>query len=311
MKPIIAISGENLTKNFGSFTAVNNISFDVYSSEIYGLLGPNGAGKTTTVRMLTGEISPTKGKIRIFNEEFNRNSTKHKLMLGVSPQECEVNENLTAYQNLYFYGSLYELSGSKLRERCYELLKCLELENNKKKLVKNFSGGMKQRLNILIGLIHEPKIVFLDEPTRGLDPQARHKIWELIKELKKEGKTIFLTTHYMEEADALCDRIAIIDKGKIIAEGSPSKLKDSLKDRKSLEIYAKHENELINEVRKMPTVTNLFYDDEKLVISTEKPEQILPQIIKIYGERELREIKLKLPTLEDVFLELTGRSLRD
>lgn len=302
----VAISATGLTKKFNSFVAVDNISFEVIENEIFGFLGPNGAGKTTTVRMLTGEIALAAGKINIFGETL---SFKHKHLIGVSPQQYEISEHLTAYQNLYFYGSLYGLHGTKLKKRCNELLQYFGLEDSANTLVKKFSGGMKQRLNVMISLVHDPKIVFLDEPTAGLDPQAKHKLWNIIEELKSEGKTVFLTTHYMEEADALCDRVAIIDRGKIIVEGEPQHLKDNLKKDRILEIDAKIHSKIIESIKNIDGVKNAYIRDEKIIVLTENPENILPKIVKMV--ENLTNIKIEKPTLEDVFLELTGRHLRE
>lgn len=302
----VVISATELTKKFNSFVAVDNISFEVTENEIFGFLGPNGAGKTTTVRMLTGEIALTAGKINIFGEPL---SFKHKYSIGVSPQQYEISEHLTAYQNLYFYGSLYGLHGTKLKKRCNELLQYFGLEDSANTLVKKFSGGMKQRLNVMISLVHDPGIVFLDEPTTGLDPQAKHKLWDVIKELKSRGKTVFLTTHYMEEADALCDRVAIIDRGKIIVAGEPQYLKDNLKKDKILEIDAKTHSKIIESIKNIDGVKNAYIRDEKIIVLTENPDIILPKIVKTV--ENLTNIKIEKPTLEDVFLEHTGRHLRE
>ncbi len=302
----VIISAKNLTMRFGNVTAVDNINIEVYENEIYGFLGPNGAGKTTTIKMLTGALIPTTGFIYYNGEKF---SSKHKHKISVSPQKCELSDYLTAYQNMYFYGSLYGLSGKKLKNRIYDLLRHLELENVAHKFVKTFSGGMKQRLNLLISLVHSPDIIFLDEPTTGLDPQARHKIWEVIRNLKVDGKTIFLTTHYMEEADELCDRVAIIDKGKIIALGTPEELKNSIKKYQVIEIDAKYDTQIINEIKGLQYVKDAYISNEKVMVVVDNVQNTLPEIIKLFVV--LKSLEVKKPSLEDVFLELTGKHLRN
>jgi len=219
------ISVENLTKKFDDLTAVNAISFDVHESTIFGFLGPNGAGKTTTIRMLTTLQNPTSGVAELAGYDIARHKPQVRANIGIVFQEPTLDDQLTAEENLIFHGWLYGERGSVLRERIDSLLKLMELYERRKDKVENFSGGMKRRLEIARGLVHKPKVLFLDEPTVGLDPQTRNKIWDYVKKLKDEEKvTIFMTTHYLDEAE-YCDRIAIIDKGKIIIAGSPRELK--------------------------------------------------------------------------------------
>lgn len=225
----------NLTKKFGDFTAVDNISFNVEKAEIFGFLGPNGAGKSTTIKMLTTLLHPTSGKIEIngFNPHHHQN--KVRASFGIVFQDPSLDEELTAYENMHFHAVLYKVAANVRAERIEELLKFVELWEKRNEFVKNYSGGMKRRLEIARGFLHHPKIIFLDEPTLGLDPQTRNYMWSYVQNLnKQEQTTVFFTTHYMEEADRIADRIAIIDHGKIIASGTPEQLKEQT-NKESLE----------------------------------------------------------------------------
>ena len=208
---------ENVTKKFGDKTAVNNLSFEILRGEVFGLLGKNGAGKTTTIKMLTLQLKPTSGQIFFENKLPQSNEVAIKNLIGIVPQHLNFDQDLTVYENLELNARLYHLPKNLRQQKIDELLNFVELEKVKNSFVKNLSGGMKRRLLIIRALIHEPKILFLDEPTVALDPQVRRKIWELIQNLKSQGITIILTTHYIEEAEFLCDRVAIIDVGKLIA----------------------------------------------------------------------------------------------
>jgi ABC-2 type transport system ATP-binding protein len=234
------IEVKNLVKKFRDFIAVNNISFEVRKGEIFAFLGPNGAGKTTTIKMLTTLLNPTSGDIKI--NGFSPVSEKNKVRdsFGIVFQDPSVDEELTAYENMKLHAVLYHLKLKKSKGRIIELLKLVKLWDRRNELVKNFSGGMKRRLEIARGLIHHPKILFLDEPSLGLDPQTKNLLWTYIKKMnKKEGMTIFMTTHYMEEAEEIADNVAIIDKGKIIEIGSPDKLKKNTKSGSLEEAFLK------------------------------------------------------------------------
>jgi ABC-2 type transport system ATP-binding protein len=224
------IDVENLTKKFGDFIAVDNISFSVDKGEIFAFLGPNGAGKTTTIKMLTTLLNPTSGKISLDGNDPVKNQYEARCSFGIVFQDPSLDDELTAFENMEFHGILYKVPKEIRRARIEQLLKFVELWDRKDNLVKNFSGGMKRRLEVARGLIHHPKILFLDEPTLGLDPQTRNHIWTYIKDLnKEEGMTVFFTSHYMEEAERVAQRIAIIDNGKIISQGTPMELKQSTK----------------------------------------------------------------------------------
>jgi len=224
------IDVKNLTKKFKKFTAVDNISFNVQKGEIFAFLGPNGAGKSTTIKMLTTLLRPTSGELRINGADPTKEQSLARKSFGIVFQDPSLDDELTAYENMEFHGVLYGVSKKIRKQRITELLKYVELWDRKDDLVKHFSGGMKRRLEIARGLIHHPKILFLDEPTLGLDPQTRNHIWSYIKNLNKEEKmTVFFTTHYMDEADKIADNVAVIDRGKIIAQGSPEELKAKTK----------------------------------------------------------------------------------
>ncbi|MEM2944655.1 MAG: ABC transporter ATP-binding protein [Methanomassiliicoccales archaeon] len=220
----ISISMGNLTKEFDDVVAVDDLSLDVWKGELFGLLGPNGAGKTTTVGILCGLIEPTKGHAVIEGCDVQKERMKVKQIIGVCPQETAIYPYLTGMENIEFFGDLYCIDKSVLRSRAAMLLDKMGLAQDAKRRAEKYSGGMKRRLSLILSLIHDPSVLFLDEPTVGMDPQSRRAVWDFLRELKSRGKTIFLTTHYMEEAETLCDRVGIIDRGKLIALGSPKSL---------------------------------------------------------------------------------------
>jgi ABC-2 type transport system ATP-binding protein len=215
---------DNLTKRFEDVTAVDGLCLNVTKAELFGLLGPNGAGKTTTINVLCGLTEPSSGSVQVAGHDIRKDITQVKKIIGVCPQETPVYTYLTGRENIELFGNLYEMTKEKLKERSEKLLQILGLSEDADRRVGKYSGGMKRRLNLIMALIHDPEIAFLDEPTVAMDPQARHAVWEFIRGLKKAGKTIILTTHYMEEAQELCDRVGIIDRGKLIALGSPKDL---------------------------------------------------------------------------------------
>jgi ABC-2 type transport system ATP-binding protein len=215
---------DNLTKRFEDVTAIDGLCLTVANAELFGLLGPNGAGKTTTINVLCGLTRPSGGSVKVAGHDIQKETTQVKKLIGVCPQETPVYTYLTGRENVELFGNLYEMPKEKLKERSEKLLHILGLSEDADRRVEKYSGGMKRRLSLIMALIQDPEIAFLDEPTVAMDPQSRHAVWEFIKELKKAGKTVILTTHYMEEAQELCDRIGIIDHGKLIALGSPKDL---------------------------------------------------------------------------------------
>jgi ABC-2 type transport system ATP-binding protein len=305
---------ENLVKVFNGLRAVDEISFEVKEGELFGLLGPNGAGKTTTLNMLATLIRPTSGKALVSGFDVLKEREKVRRSIGMVFQEPALDNYLTGRENLEFHGMMYGLSKKEAKEKVKEALKIVELEEFADKLVGTYSGGMKRRLEIARALVHQPKILFLDEPTLGLDTQTRRRIWDYIKKLNKEkGVTIILTTHYMEEADFLAQRVAIIDYGKIVALDTPENLKNLLGgDVISLEVdnpyIAQKTFEKLLWVKKMNQENGILY------LQVEKGEEKIPLLIKIDEEKvgfKIESINLRKPTLEDVFLHFTGRTIRE
>lgn len=304
--PIIKV--ENLVKRFGNVTAVDDVSFNVEEGTIFGFLGPNGAGKTTTINILCALLSPTSGKAFIDGHDCAKESASVRKSIGIVFQDTTLDKDLTAEENLIFHAYLYNVEKSERQKRVDDALKFVDLFSRKDDLVKKFSGGMKRRLEVARGLIHRPKVLFLDEPTLGLDPQSRTNLWEFITELpKKHNVTIFMTTHYMEEAE-VCDNIAIIDNGKIIASGSPAELKKIVGGDV---IYLKTKDNLkaVDEVKKVLNVEASVKDGE-IFISAIKGDACIPELIRTLGDSVL-SVRLQRPTLNDVFLKLTGKEIRE
>jgi ABC-2 type transport system ATP-binding protein len=311
-----AIQARELTKQFGSFTAVDHVSFEVPRGELFGLLGPNGAGKTTLTRMLTTLIRPTSGTASVAGEDVMHAAGRVRELIGVIPQALTSDLDLTGWENVDIYGAYYGLSRRVRRERGFDLLELVGLKERANDLVATYSGGMRRRLEIARGLIHSPQVLFLDEPTIGLDPQSRNVVWDMIERLRTEtGLTISLTTHYMEEAEILCDRIAIVDGGKIIAMGSPAELKTMVKgaDRIELEIKGDVEKALAV-IRAQPQVHEASVDERgAIIISLDDGAHAMPKLIGQLDEAgaEVSSIRLERISLEDVFLRFTGKRLRD
>lgn len=315
------IEVDSVTKRFEDTVAVDNVSMKVARGELFGLLGPNGAGKSTLTKMLSGIINPTSGTIKVGGYNIRDDPMKVKESLGVVPQDIVLYDYLNARENLAFFGKLYGLSGGKLRNRIEELLKFTQLDEKAvKRHISTYSGGMKRRVNIAAALLHEPQIMLLDEPTAGLDPKNRLALWEIIQTLHKEGKTIVLTTHMMDEAEELCIRVAIMDRGKIIALGSPRQLIKKVKVENTITVVPdKIPPKLIDAVQKISGVKSSYraYDEnekiEALKIITERAEDILPDVVSAIAAEgtKILSVQLSRVTLEDVFILLTGRSLRE
>lgn len=302
------IKVENLTKKFGNITAVNDISFEVEEGTIFGFLGPNGAGKTTTINVLCTLLSPTSGRAFIAGHDCVKESAEVRKAIGIVFQDTTLDKDLTAYENLIFHAYLYSIAKDRMRELIDDALRFVGLYDRKDDLVKKFSGGMKRRLEVARGLIHRPKVLFLDEPTLGLDPQSRANLWEFITELpNKHNVTVFMTTHYMEEAE-VCDRIAIIDNGKIIAMGTPDELKktvggDVIYIRTTDNANAKKEIERLLKI-------DVSEKEGELYMTCVMGDTCIPEMIRTVGERVL-SVRLQRPTLNDVFLKLTGKAIRE
>jgi ABC-2 type transport system ATP-binding protein len=309
-----AIKAEGLTKVFnGSLVAVDHIDFSVKNGEIFGFLGPNGAGKTTTINMLITVLKPTEGKAEILGYDIVKQNNQVRYSIGVVPQEYTADEDLTGYENILLCADLYGISRDVSKKRAADLLKLVELTDFKDKKVQTYSGGMRRRLELACGLINRPKVLFLDEPTLGLDVQTRAATWNYIKMLKKEfGMTLFMTTHYLEEADALCDRIAIIDHGKIIVVGTPTELKDSL-GGDIITVAIKKDVDITELVEKINHVKELKKENGSYRIKSENGEVTAPLIIEALRKEGhvVTRLSLTKPTLNEVYLQYTGKSMRD
>jgi ABC-2 type transport system ATP-binding protein len=309
-----AILVENLTKVFNDLKAVNGISFEVREGELFGLLGPNGAGKTTTLNILATLIRPTYGKVFVAGFDVLKEREKVRKSIGMVFQDPALDNYLTGRENLELHGMMYGLRSTEVKERVKEALRIVELEEFADKLVQTYSGGMKRRIEIARSLVHQPKVLFLDEPTLGLDAQTRRRIWEYIKKLNREkGVTIILTTHYMEEADFLADRVAIVDFGKIVSLDTPENLKNILGgDVISIEVDDSQKAKEVFE--KLPWVKKINQENGTFYLQVEKGEEKIPLLIGI-NEKEtgfkIKSINLRKPTLEDVFLYFTGKTIRE
>lgn len=308
------IRAEGLTKVFNKhLMAVDHVNFGVKQGEIFGFLGPNGAGKTTTINMLITVLKPTGGKAFVLGFDISKQDYNVRNVIGVVPQEYTADEDLTGLENVLLCADLYGIPRNIAKERAMDLLKLVELTDFKDKKGQIYSGGMRRRLELACGLINRPKVLFLDEPTLGLDVQTRSATWDYIRKLKKEyGMTLFMTTHYLEEADALCDRVAIIDHGKIVVVGSPEELKHNL-GGDLITLSIKEEADVTELIRGIEYVKDVKKEDGSYRIKAEYGEVTAPSIIEALRRKGYAVTKLSLtePTLNEVYLEYTGRSLRD
>jgi ABC-2 type transport system ATP-binding protein len=308
------INAEGLTKVFNhNLVAVDHIDFSVKHGEIFGFLGPNGAGKTTTINMLITVLKPTEGKASILGYDIAKQNNEVRNAIGVVPQEYTADEDLTGYENILLCADLYGIPRAVSKKRANELLELVELIAFKDKKVQTYSGGMRRRLELACGLINRPKVLFLDEPTLGLDVQTRAATWNYVRMLKKEfGMTLFMTTHYLEEADALCDRIAIIDHGKIIVVGTPEELKESL-GGDIITLSIKKDVDISALIKKIKQVKEVKKENGVYRIKSESGEVAAPLIIEALRKEGHVVTKLSLtkPTLNEVYLQYTGKSMRD
>lgn len=306
MSEDIVIQASDLTKFYGKIAAVDHIKFEVKKGEIFGFLGPNGAGKTTTIRMLTGITKPSFGNVRIMEFDIEKQTLKAKQIMGIVPEVSNPYIDLSAWSNMMFQGELYGLPNDKSKEIAAELLENFELYERRKELVKFFSKGMKQRLILCMALLSQPQILFLDEPTSGLDVQSATIIREKLRQINKEGVTIFLTTHNMEEANLLCDRIAIINKGKIAAVDTPEKLK-LMTERLQKVVVAFSQPINPESLNSLPNVDKIEKLGDKIQLHTTAPGKVIFDIVDYAREKHLDMVSLNVvvPTLEDVFIKLT------
>ncbi len=303
------IEVKDLVKSYNGTQAVSGVSFSVQAGETFGFLGPNGAGKTTTINILCTLLAPTSGTATVNGFDCSRQANDVRSSIGLVFQEMTLDNELTAYENLKFHCYLYGMQRALTEKRIDEMLEVVGLVDRKNALVKTFSGGMKRRLEIARGLTHRPKVLFLDEPTLGLDPQTRKHVWQFIEDLKKkEGNTVFMTTHYMEEAEA-CDRIVVIDKGRIIACDTPGNLKSSLSGD-TIYLKTSDDSSARKELSEKLSLEARVIDGGGLSLIVENGERAVPAILGALAT-EVLSVSLKKPTLDDVFLHLTGSELRD
>jgi ABC-2 type transport system ATP-binding protein len=305
---------KNLTKKFGDFIAVDNMSLSVAEGEIFGFLGANGAGKSTTIHMVAGLLGSNEGEINILGKNIAKNNRFAKMNIGIVPQDLAIYEDLTAYENVKFFAGLYGLRGAQLTERVEEALKFVGLGDKFKSYPKTFSGGMKRRLNIACAIAHRPRLIIMDEPTVGIDPQSRNYILSSVRKLNEMGCTIIYTSHYMEEVEEICSRIAIIDHGKVIAEGTKEQLTAIITDTKDVWIDVKSAEGLVgNDLKAISGVKTVQIEENLIKINSDTGVNNLNKIIQSLMNRdiEIRSLEEQEPNLETVFLTLTGRNLRD
>ncbi|MEL7649593.1 MAG: ABC transporter ATP-binding protein [Sedimentibacter sp.] len=305
---------ENLYKNFGGINAVDGVSFQVGEGDVFGLLGPNGAGKSTTISMISTLFQPTGGEILYRGESIIKTPDVIRKKLGVVPQEIALYPTLTGYDNLKFWGSMYGLKGSRLKDRISDVSDIIQLNGRLKDRVDKYSGGMKRRLNIGAALLHEPEILIMDEPTVGIDPQSRNHILDTVLNLNKQGMTIIYTSHYMEEVEYLCNEVCIMDEGKIIASGTKDELVEMVRERTQINVKLdRTDYEAADMIRTLHGVSDAVVDEDAIVVYGENADTLLADIMHSVSERGLRiqSIDVKKPNLESVFLHLTGKALRD
>ncbi len=303
----------NLKKAYENVYALKGISFEVKEGEIFGLLGPNGAGKTTAISILTSLLEPDSGEAYYNDKNIFSNQNWWRKKIGVVPQEIAFYEELTPIENLILWGTLYGIKNKEAKERAKELLKIMGLESKEKAKVSEFSGGMKRRLNIAVGIVHKPEVLFLDEPTVGIDVQARVKIREVLKEFSKDGMTIIYTTHQLEEAEELCDRIAIMDEGEIKAQGTLKELISGLGQETEVEFSGTFDSNIIK--NKIPEISNarLVKFSEKSIIISVLNDDDIPAIVELFIKNGIHidSMDIRRPNLETLFLKLTGKDLRE
>ena len=304
----------NAIKRYGDLIAVDHVDLDVKEGELFGLLGPNGAGKTSIINMLIGLTRIDGGEIKIFGKNIKNHAHEIKKDIGIVPQEIALFEDLTAEENIAYFGKLYGLKGGLLKERVAETLNFVGLWEKRKIFPKKYSGGMKRRLNIACGIMHHPKLIILDEPTVGIDPQSRNLILDSIRKLNSMGATVIYTSHYMEEVEELCTEIVIMDHGRVIAKGSKEELKALVKDEDKVIItVVSVRNSVVEKIKKVSGVTDCQAKNSQITVRSAKNSNNLSRIIEVVTNTnsELLTVEIEKTTLESVFLTLTGKSLRD
>ncbi len=306
----------DLVKKYGDFAAVKGISFDIQEGEILSLLGPNGAGKTTTISVLSTLYAPTSGDAVVGGHSVSKEAMAVRRLIGVVPQDLAIYDDLTARENLSFWGQMYGLSGKALKARIDEVLEQIGLSDKANKRIKTYSGGMKRRVNIGVGLLHKPRLLFMDEPTVGIDPQSRRAILDSVKDLNKQGMTVLYTTHYMEEAHEISNRVGIIDHGELIALGTQAELTRQVGENDTLILHVGEGEDaeaLAAAVRTLPGVLKASVTDDAVTAIVPEAEELLAPAVTKANEIgvKIRSVDIQEPNLEAVFLHLTGRALRD
>ncbi len=308
---VAAIELQALCKAFGTLQAVDHLTLSVKQGEIFGLLGPNGSGKTTTINLISGLSTPTGGEVWVMGYQMPRHARAIRRMLGTVPQETALYEELSAWDNLDFHAELFGVARQKKKERIRQMLDLVQLRERRRSRVSTFSGGMKRRLALARALLHDPQLLYLDEPTLGVDVQSRRAIWDYILSLREQGKTVLITTNYLEEAQALCERIAILDHGKLIAVDTPEHLKQTY-GGSVVELETVQRINVADDLRALPGVKEVRENGTRFTVTTQEGGEVVPQIINLVTKLvELRTIAVREPTLDEIFLRLTGTALRD
>lgn len=308
------IEVEGLQKKYGDLLAVDDVSFTARPGEIFGLLGPNGAGKTTTISCISGLLTPGGGKIRVMGHDVARDGIAAKQILGVVPQELALYDDLSATENLAFWAGAYGLRGRKMREQVQDVLAAIGLLDRARDLVRCFSGGMKRRLNFGCGIVHRPQVLLLDEPTVGVDPQSRVRLLDLVREQVRQGTTVLYTTHYLEEAEDICNQLAIVDHGRIIAQGTLAELRAMVAERDVLELHGKFDPASCRvALEKIDGMEIVLVDERSLRLAIHGATRRLPEIFAAVTATgaEIRDTTLTQPSLESLFIKLTGKRLRE
>jgi len=308
---VIEVHG--LQKSYGEVRALDGVSFTVAAGSVYGLLGPNGAGKSTTISILAGLVKPSAGRASVAGHDVAADPQAAKQALGFVPQDVVLYEELNARENLEFFGGLYGLGGATLRSRADELLKMIDLGDNAKRPVEKYSGGMKRRLNLACGLVHRPKVLLLDEPTVGIDPQARLHILSMVRDIARDGTTVLYTTHYLHEAEELCQRVAIIDHGRILAEGTLEDLRAQVGERDLVTLRGRFDMAALRSLAaQVDSAEILATKDDEVVLALGHGSDGFGRLVRGLADcGEAREINIRQPSLESLFIALTGRELRE
>ncbi len=298
---------------YGSVVAVDDLSFTAQPGEIFGLLGPNGAGKTTTIACICGLLKPTAGRVSVMGHDTVADGRRARQALGVVPQEVALYDDLSAIENLSYWGGAHQMSGAGLRNRVQEVLELIGLADRAREPVARFSGGMKRRLNFACAIVHRPKVLLLDEPTVGVDPQSRVRLLELTRDLARQGATVLYTTHYMEEAESLCDRVVIIDHGRILAQGTLPELRALLGERDLVRLSGAFHPDRVRQVFSGDGIDVVQVDESVVTLSLQDASSRLPSIFAMLStaESEIRGTRLTQPSLESLFIKLTGKELRE